>query len=134
MATDLENYINLRNRYIRDRKFLFPGTVTGQPLTSQSIYPVFKRALIQIGQDPPGRIIGTTTFGAPRIHSLRHSFAVTTLNNIRKRGGDPQKGLPVLSAYMGHRKYSYTSLYLRMLDAEQHNNLVDFTISHREEV
>jgi site-specific recombinase XerD len=134
MATDLENYLNLRSRNITNQKFLFPGTLPGKQLTSRYIYPAFRRALIQIGQDQPRRILGTTTFGAPRIHSLRHSFAVNTLNSIRKRGGDPQKGLPVLSAYMGHRKYSYTSLYLRMLDAEQHNNLVDFTISHREEL
>ncbi len=134
MAGELENYLNLRTRYISDRTFLFPGALPEKPLTSNSIYPVFKRALTQIGQNKPRRILGTTTFGAPRIHSLRHSFAVTTLNNIKKRGGDPQKGLPVLSAYMGHRKYSYTSLYLRMLDAEQHNNLVDFTLSHREEL
>ena len=134
MATDLENYLNLRSRYISDRMFLFPGTLPGKPLTAHSIYPVFRQVLIQIGQDQPRRVLGTTTFGAPRIHSLRHSFAVNTLNNIKKRGGDPQKGLPVLSAYMGHRKYSYTSLYLRMIDAEQHNNLVDFTVSHREEL
>ncbi len=134
MAMDLENYLNLRDRHISDRNFLFPGILPGKPLTSNSIYPVFRRALILIGQDQPRQILGTTTFGAPRIHSLRHSFAVNTLNNIKNRGGDPQKGLPVLSAYMGHRKYSYTSLYLRMLDAKQHNNLVDFTLSHREEL
>jgi len=134
MATDLENYLNLRNRYISNQKFLFPGTLPEEPITSRLIYPVFLQALIQIGQNQPRRIMGTTTFGAPRIHSLRHSFAVNTLNNIKKRGGDPQKGLPVLSAYMGHRKYSYTSLYLRMIDAEQYNNLVDFTLSHREEL
>ena len=134
MSTDLENYLNLRSRYINSLKFLFPGILPGKQLTSRFIYPAFQRVLIQIGQDQPRRILGTTTFGAPRIHSLRHSFAVNTLNSIRERGDDPQKGLPVLSAYMGHRKYSYTALYLRMLDAEQHNNLVDFTISHRQEL
>jgi len=134
MSTDLENYLNLRIRYISNQTFLFPGILPEEPLSSNSIYPVFKRALIQIGQDQPRRILGTTTFGAPRIHSLRHAFAVNTLNSIKERGGDPQKGLPVLSTYMGHRKYSYTSLYLRMIDAKQHNNLVDFTLSHREEL
>jgi len=134
MARDLENYLNIRNGYISNQKFLFPGTLPEKPLTSRFIYPVFLQALIQIGQNKPRRILGTTTFGAPRIHSLRHSFAVNTLNNIKNRGADPQKGLPILSAYMGHRKYSYTSLYLRMLDAAQYNNLVDFTISHRDEL
>ncbi len=134
MATDLENYLNLRSCYTNSGNFLFLGTSLEKPLTSHCIYPVFRRALIQIEQDHPRRILGTTTFGAPRIHSLRHSFAVNMLNNIKKRGGAPQQGLPVLSAYMGHRKYSYTSLYLRMIDAEQHNNLIDFTLSHREEL
>jgi integrase/recombinase XerD len=134
MAMDLENYMNLRNTYVSDSEHMFPGTLPGRSLTAISIYPVFRWALTKIEQDHPKRIIGTTTFGAPRIHSLRHSFAVNTLDNIKKRGGNPQKSLPVLSTYMGHRKYSYTSLYLKMLDANQHNNLVDFTISHREEL
>lgn len=134
MAMDLANYLNLRKRYVGDSEYMFPGTLLGKPLTPHSIYPVFRWALTQIGQNHPKRIIGTTTFGAPRIHSLRHSFAVNTLNSIKKQGGNPQKSLPVLSAYMGHRKYSYTSLYLKMLDANQHNNLVDFTLSHREEL
>lgn len=76
-------------------------------------------------------MLGTTTFGPPRVHSLRHSFAVTTLNNIKNRGDDPQKGLPVLAAYMGHRIYTYTAQYLKMLDASQRNNLIDFTLSNQ---
>ena len=75
------------------------------------------------------QVIGTTIFSAPVVHSLRHSFAVNTL----KQMANPQNGLPVLSAYMGHRKYAYTALYLKMLDAEQRNNLVDFSLSHQEE-
>lgn len=134
MALDLENYLNIRSHYIHDRTFLLPGRLPEKPLRLNSIYPVFRQAIMQIGQWQPRQVLGTTTFGAPRIHSLRHSFAVNTLNNIKKQGGDPQKGLPVLSAYMGHRKYNYTSLYLRMIDAKQHNNLVDFTLSHREEL
>ncbi len=134
MARDLENYLNIRNGHISNQKFLFPGALPDKPLASRLLYPVFLQALIQIGQNQHRRILGTTTFGAPRIHSLRHSFAVNTLSNIKDRGGEPQKGLPILAAYMGHRKYSYTSLYLRMLDAAQYNNLVDFTISHRDEL
>ncbi len=134
MAMDLENYLRFRKRYSSNCTYLFPGVIPAKTLTSRSIYPIFHWAVKEIGQNHPRRILGTTTFGAPRIHSLRHSFATNTLNNIKQRGVNPQKGLPVLSAYMGHRKYSYTSLYLKMLDAEQRNNLVDFTLSHREEL
>ncbi len=46
------------------------------------------------------------------VHSMRHSYAVNTLKSIKVRGDDPQKALPVLSAYMGHHKYCYTAQYL----------------------
>lgn len=135
LARDIDNYLITRRGFIKDNNpYLFPGIIQGRGLTTNYIYPTFQQAIKHIGQDLQKQVIGTTTFGAPRVHSLRHSFAVNTLNNIKQRGMDPQKGLPVLSAYMGHRKYSYTSLYLKMLNAKQRNNLVDFTVSHREEL
>ena len=42
--------------------------------------------------------------------------------------------LPVLSVYMGHRKYRYTAVYLKFLDAEQRSNLVDFSVRRQEEI
>ncbi len=80
------------------------------------------------------RTIANTTFGAPTPHSLRHSFAVNTLKNLRSKDKSPQKALPVLAAYMGHRKYRYTAVYLKFLDAEQRRNLVDFSIDRQEEI
>lgn len=52
----------------------------------------------------------------PRIHDLRHTFAVKRLVNCYKNGNDPQKYLPILSVYMGHAHYAYTSAYLTMTD------------------
>lgn len=135
VAWELDNYLELRQRFSKDNnRYLFPGIIKGRGLTENYIYPIFHQTVKDIGFTRQKQIVGTTTFGAPTVHSLRHSFAVNTLNSIKQRGIDPQKGLPVLSAYMGHRKYSYTSLYLKVLDAEQRNNLVDFTISHQEEL
>lgn len=134
MARELDTYLLTRKRFIKENnRFLFPGTNPGKGLGKSSIYPTFKRAVHDIGLSQSKKMVGTTTFGAPRVHSLRHSFAVTTLNNIKERGNDPQKGLPVLAAYMGHRMYRYTAEYLKMLDAKQRNNLVDFTLSSRGE-
>ncbi len=132
MARELDTYLLMRKKFVNKQSlFLFPGTVQEKGLSKSSIYPVFKRAVNDIGLNQSKKVIGTTTFGAPRVHSLRHSFAVTTLNNIKSRGKDPQKGLPVLAAYMGHRVYSYTAEYLKMLDANQRNNLVDFTLRNQ---
>ena len=126
-AQELENYLVVRKSFLdHENPFLFPGFIKGRGLTPGSIYSLFHPLLTDMGISRKKRIIGTTTFGAPTVHSMRHSFAVNTL----KRAKNPQNALPVLAAYMGHRKYSYTSLYLKMLDAEQRNNLVDFTLSH----
>jgi len=35
---------------------------------------------------------------------------------------------------MGHTKYRYTAVYLKVLDAEQRQGLVDFAISRQENI
>jgi integrase len=113
--------------------FLLPGQEHG-PLTDNRVYRLFRQAVKDIGIGQPRRIVANTTFGAPTPHSLRHSFAVNTLKRIKQRGESPQKALPVLSAYMGHRKYRYTAVYLKVLDAEQRQGLVDFAIARQEDI
>lgn len=54
------------------------------------------------------------TDDGPRIHDLRHTFAVSCLKNWVKQGKDLNALLPVLSAYLGHRRLSATSRYLRL--------------------
>lgn len=52
----------------------------------------------------------------PRIHDLRHTFAVNRLRQWYANGEDVQKMLPALSTYMGHKHLSHTSVYLSMTD------------------
>jgi len=134
-ATEIENYLAVRlTLQDNDRNpFLLPGQ-NQQPLSDRRIYQLFHQAVKDIGLEQPRRIIANTTFGAPTPHSLRHSFAINTLKRLRQRGESPQKALPVLSAYMGHRKYRYTAVYLKVLDAEQRQELVDFAISRQEDI
>ena len=61
-------------------------------------------------------------------------FAVNTLKAVRDRGGSTQNALAVLSGYLGHVKYRYTAVYLKVLDAEHRNSLVDFAIGCQEEI
>jgi len=69
------------------------------------------------------------TFGSPVPHSLRHSYAINTLNRIKARGISPQQALPVLATYMGHRKYQYTAAYLKVKGADDFAGLIAFTKS-----
>ena len=50
----------------------------------------------------------------PRIHDLRHSFAVHRLTSWYRQGADAQKLLPQLSVYLGHVHIRATQVYLTM--------------------
>jgi integrase/recombinase XerD len=48
----------------------------------------------------------------PRIHDARHTFAVTTLLDWYRDGGDVQARLPLLSTWLGHTDPRHTYWYL----------------------
>src|SRR5207245_7364243 len=48
----------------------------------------------------------------PRIHDLRHSFAVKTLLGWYRAGLDVEALLPRLATYLGHREPRFTYWYL----------------------
>lgn len=123
----LNNYLAVKEALDIENQWLLPAPKGGQ-LHSNRIYAAFHQALVDIRLTSKRRVIGNTVFGAPTPHSLRHSFAVNTLNRIRFREEDPQAALPILSAYMGHRKYRYTAVYLKFTDAEQRQQFLDFSI------
>ena len=100
-----------------------------QPLKEDRVRAVFHRAVEAIGLKRPKRVMGNMTFGSPVPHSLRHAFAINTLNRIKARDISPRHALPVLAAYMGHRKYQYTAAYLKVKDAGDLAGLIDFTKS-----
>ncbi len=53
----------------------------------------------------------------PRLHDLRHTFAVDRLTSWYRQGADVQKLLPVLSVYLGHARLAATQVYLSMTPA-----------------
>jgi integrase len=127
--TEIDNYLSVRKALkARDpNPYLLAGKNQG-PLKDEQIRNVFRKALKEIGLDQRRRVIGNVNFSRPTPHSLRHSFAVNTLMKIKERGQSPQRALPVLAAYMGHSEYRYTSVYLRVADAQSRKNLVDFSL------
>ena len=52
----------------------------------------------------------------PRVHDLRHSFAVGALARWYRQGADVQVQLPKLAMYMGHVSIESTAHYLRLTD------------------
>jgi len=83
----------------------------GNPLNDSSLRHIFKRIRGNIGIK--------RTDGAcfqPRLHDLRHTFAVNRLLSWYRENKDVQQLLPLLSVYMGHTHLAHTSVYLSMTD------------------
>ena len=87
--------------------WFFPGT-SGRPLTLANIDKNFRRFLWQARIPHGGRGHG------PRVHDLRHSFAVNNLRSWFAGGEDAGALLPVLQTYMGHSSIADTDYYLRL--------------------
>ncbi|WP_168161542.1 tyrosine-type recombinase/integrase [Ectothiorhodospira sp. BSL-9] len=82
-----------------------------QPLSSHSISRVFQQLLAHLDLTiPPG-------VAAPRLHCLRHSFAVGTLLRWYRSGVDPNARLSWLSTFLGHIDPNSTAVYLTITDA-----------------
>jgi integrase len=97
----------------RDRVFPEPQAEAflvnsrGGPLDGHNIQHTFAVLITTAGiQTPPGR-------RAPRLHDLRHTFAVATMLDWYRDGGDVQARLPLLSTWLGHVDPKSTYWYLQ---------------------
>jgi len=129
VAIQIENYLSVRKtlRPHDDNPYLLAGR-KNHHLCDSTLRYVFHNAVKKIGLHQPRRIVGDVNLNPPTPHSLRHSFAVNTLNSVRERGLSSQNALPILAAYLGHRDYKCTSVYLRVSDAIGRKDLVDFSL------
>jgi integrase/recombinase XerD len=87
--------------------WFFPGTAR-QPLTLGNVDKNFRRFLWQARIPHDGRGRG------PRVHDLRHAFAVNNLRSWFACGENVGALLPVLQTYMGHSSIADTAYYLRL--------------------
>ena len=53
----------------------------------------------------------------PRVHDLRHTFAVHSLVQMVGNGQDIYNGLPIISTCLGHKSLSATQQYVRLVEA-----------------
>lgn len=82
------------------------GRRLGQPLGERQTHRVFNS--LRDGLDWVNR----GAHAAPRIHDLRHTFAVRRLMRWHREGTDVDQMMLALSTYLGHTKISHTYWYL----------------------
>lgn len=87
--------------------YFFPSPYGG-PYSEATIYKLFREVLRQAGISHLGRGKG------PRIHDLRHLFAINCLKKWVLEGKDLNNCLPYLSAYLGHEDLRGSQRYLRL--------------------
>ena len=134
VAEKIGNYLSVRNTLgIEDQNPYLLAGVNQSKLCDNRVRLVFHRSVKDIDLYQPRQVIRQMAFASPTPHSMRHSFAINTLKSIKERGDSPQHALPVLATYMGHRIYQYTAKYLKLIDTEQRQGLLDFTISQKED-
>jgi integrase/recombinase XerD len=84
-------------------------TRTGARVKQAAIESCFRRVREQAGVRRSG-----DARHQPRLHDLRHTFAVHRLISWYREGADVQKLLPQLSVYLGHVSVASTQVYLSM--------------------
>jgi integrase len=108
----LATYQTIRDRIVRQRvdDALFVSE-RGIRITQNAAEYTFARVSAQIGVRPRFRAhrLGR---GFPRLHDLRHRFAIRTLVDGYRGGGAVDPLLPVLATYLGHVHVQDTYWYL----------------------
>lgn len=100
--------VQARDKYTDDSNPFF-ASATGNRICTYTLQNYFRRLRNDCGI--------TRHDGAryePRIHDLRHSFAVHRLTSWYRNGDDVQQLLPHLSVYLGHVHLRATQVYLSM--------------------
>lgn len=100
-------------RYADRRNQVFPGasspsfflTIFGTRPTTAIADITFRHLCCQVGIRKPSQRKG------PRIHDIRHTFAVRSLIDIYRSGGHIDQGVYALSVYLGHVGPSSTYWY-----------------------
>ena len=110
LALSLVNRLRKYAAHFQNRPpdaIFFPAP-DGGSFSLRTVYGLFRKLLLQCGIPHAGRGKG------PRIHDLRHGFAVHTLLRWYRNGEDLDVKLPLLATYLGHQNLSGTQRYLHL--------------------
>jgi integrase len=108
MQSYLENYADIyrQGSFPTEYFFLSPS---GTAYSIYSIYGYFRKILAECGIPHQGR-----SKGGPRLHDVRHTFCVHSLQKMMAAGMTYEASMPILCAYMGHSSLSATAKYLHL--------------------
>jgi integrase len=99
-------------KYCRERSDNDAMFVSGRckKFSDHCLYRAYRETLEDAGIQPRenGRL--------PRLHDLRHTFCVHTLEAMAKKGFDLYVSLPLLVKYLGHKCVSESEYYLRLVE------------------
>ncbi len=106
-VTALRHYLDRRQRLVASlgEPALF-ASAAGTRIIGTNARAEFRRITALTGT-------GAATGACPRIHDLRHTFAVRTLAGWYRDGADAAALMPLLSAYLGHVSPVSTYWYLQ---------------------
>jgi site-specific recombinase XerD len=118
----LQQYANYRDkipvRHVSSPNSFFFIKSDGMYCNAQSVYKWFRLLLAECSIPYVGNHHG------PRVHDLRHTFAVHALVQMAHNGMDLYSSLPIISACLGHKSLTATEKYVR-LTSEMYPELVD---------
>jgi integrase len=105
----LRNYDNHRRHHMpKPRTPAFFVSTVGTRLTYNNVAFVFHQLTKRVGLTPRSMRC------RPRLHDLRHTFAVNTLLDWYRAGVDVAERMHLLTTYLGHTHPVYTYWYLSM--------------------
>lgn len=118
LSSVCKEYVKYRDRMpIQRTNTYFFISLNGSKCKSGVVYEWFRKILCGAGISYKGDHQG------PRIHDLRHTFAVHSLATMAENGIDLYCALPYLSTYLGHQSIRATNGYVR-LTAEMYPGLL----------
>ena len=101
------DYVKQVHWFSEKGDYFFPAP-GGRAVTEGNAYKNFRRFLWQ------ARISHGGWGKGPRLHDMRHTFAVHCLRRWVLQGKDLAAYLPILKAYLGHDSFRDTARYLRL--------------------
>jgi integrase len=113
IADEIDRYLRARthNRLVihPDTPLIWNAREGGRAYTGTGLLycvrPLLKKCGIRTPKGQP-----------PRIHDLRHSFAVNALMRWYREGADVESKLPLLATYLGHGSALSTHHYLHFIE------------------
>jgi len=108
MTNRCREYYDRVHSFSDGDNYFLRSSLRGCPLPVGTVYFNFRKFLWDARISHGGKGKG------PRLHDLRHTFAVHCLRRWVEEGKDLSAYLPILKTYLGHTHFRETAYYLRL--------------------